>query len=144
MEVQQIISSSGFSSLINNSAYTIQVNCIILQIYFKLDVIHLRLIYHFSVFVKWLKSKCCFNVKDIQDPLKIVEAASNDYWNTLNVVMEEKFQADYENSTQDSFADLKMDLKNIIKDNQSNKDKLLREDIRRIIREELLNMTEHK
>ena len=58
--------------------------------------------------------------------------------------MEEKFQADYENSTQDSFADLKMDLKNIIKDNQSNKDKLLREDIRRIIREELLNMTEHK
>ena len=79
-----------------------------------------------------------------QDPLNKGEASSNDYWKTLNAVLQEKFQADYENSTQDSFTDLKKDLTNIIKDSQSKKDMLFREEIRRIIKEELLNITKQK
>ena len=56
----------------------------------------------------------------------------DDYWATLEEVMESKFQSDYENSTRDDFTDLKKDLENIIKEKLATSMKSLKNDLKEL------------
>ena len=73
-----------------------------------------RFIYFFAVFVRW--AKWMTGKEKSLDQLNM-EGRNTEYWETLERLLDSKMQADYEETLQDDFADLRKDIKNIISAN---------------------------